>query len=59
MLTRADTVHHKTPLSEDESLALVLDNLQSLCAGCHNAVHNDKGGSQPKYAKRKARIIQG
>jgi 5-methylcytosine-specific restriction enzyme A len=57
ILTRADTVHHVVPLSVDESLALDLDNLSSVCRDCHAAIHADKGGHNRPGSTRRARII--
>lgn len=34
-ITIATQVHHKIPIAEDASLALRLDNLESLCWDCH------------------------
>ena len=44
--TKASCVHHKEPLAESPGLAFNDDNLEPLCAGCHNEVHG-------KGAKRK------
>jgi len=43
ILTGATTVHHRRPLTTHPELALELDNLESLCAGCHNKLHTEKG----------------
>jgi 5-methylcytosine-specific restriction endonuclease McrA len=51
-------VHHIKPLSDYPDLALVLENLLSLCNSCHNKEH---GGREEKVetpvAKRRARYI--
>ena len=39
----ANTVHHIQPREEYPELALVLDNLQSVCTICHNREHPEKG----------------
>lgn len=39
----ANTVHHMKPREEYPELALVLENLQSVCAICHNREHPEKG----------------
>lgn len=39
ILNKADVVHHIVETTEDWSLRLTLDNLVSLCHGCHNAHH--------------------
>ena len=44
----ANTVHHIKPRDEYPELALDLDNLESLCARCHNQEHPEKGA---KYRK--------
>lgn len=38
----ANTVHHIEPLLERPDLALEDDNLESLCAACHNREHPEK-----------------
>lgn len=40
--TRAVTVHHIRHLKKYPELALTDDNLQSLCAECHEKVHPEK-----------------
>lgn len=42
-IIEAKVVHHKIELEDDPTLALVDDNLVSLCNACHNKVHDDKG----------------
>ena len=39
---RATMVHHIIPRSERPDLELVLDNLRSLCAECHEKNHPEK-----------------
>ena len=43
-IKEAQTVHHIVHLEDDPSLALTDSNLVSLCAGCHNKMHPEKGG---------------
>ncbi|EHL17400.1 hypothetical protein HMPREF9630_00567 [Peptoanaerobacter stomatis] len=38
--TKADTVHHIIPISEDKTKRLDSHNLISLCGDCHNKMHN-------------------
>ena len=49
---RATLVHHIIPRSERPDLELVLDNLVSLCARCHDEAHPEKhaGLTQKKDA---------
>ena len=44
---RAVMVHHIIPRSERPDLELVMDNLRSLCARCHEEHHPEKR-SKPK-----------
>lgn len=39
----ANTVHHVLPREEYPERSLDLDNLESLCARCHNQEHPEKG----------------
>lgn len=39
----ATTVHHRRPRDLYPELALVLENLESVCARCHNQEHPEKG----------------
>lgn len=45
ILKRADVVHHIVEIRDDWSKRLDLDNLESLCHGCHNAIH----GKGPRH----------
>ncbi|MEK4993289.1 HNH endonuclease [Paenibacillus sp. FSL H7-0918] len=57
-LTPADMVHHIKPLSEYPDLALVLENLLSLCNSCHNKEHGGRGEKvETSVATRRARFI--
>ncbi len=40
--SKAEIVHHIKHLRDFPELALVNDNLKSLCATCHNEVHPEK-----------------
>lgn len=44
--TEAETVHHIQHLEEYPELALVDNNLISLCKKCHNKEHPEKGGKR-------------
>ena len=59
LLTAATTVHHIKPIETHWHLRLVLTNLLSLCATCHNAEHPEKRARKPKRERRRrrARII--
>ena len=52
---RAVMVHHIIPRSERPDLELVMDNLRSLCAKCHEEHHPEKRNK----AKRKTVARQG
>ena len=52
---RAVMVHHIIPRSERPDLELVMDNLRSLCAKCHEEHHPEKRTK----AKRKTAERQG
>lgn len=41
----ANTVHHKTARKERPDLALDPENLEAICAICHNQEHPEKGRS--------------
>ena len=45
IITPAEIVHHKVPLTEDNvkdlNVSLSWDNLQALCRVCHAEVHDD------------------
>lgn len=43
----ATQVHHKVPLSEGGTNAF--DNLESVCAACHNRIHNRMKKHEYKY----------
>lgn len=40
--SKATTVHHKEHLDKRPDLALVDENLESLCGACHNIEHPEK-----------------
>lgn len=50
----ADMVHHIIPYQTDPTLALVMDNLISLCDMHHNVRHPEKGRSQSSASKAPA-----
>jgi 5-methylcytosine-specific restriction endonuclease McrA len=41
-------VHHKYEIEDYPQLALVLDNLKTLCLNCHNQMHNRVFGEKKK-----------
>jgi 5-methylcytosine-specific restriction endonuclease McrA len=41
-------VHHKYEIEHYPQLALVLDNLETLCLNCHNKMHNRVFGEQKR-----------
>lgn len=58
-ITAATIVHHIKPREDFPELALELNNLESICASCHNKEHPEKGGGQKKgeQKQRRATII--
>ncbi|MDQ0268885.1 HNH endonuclease [Cytobacillus purgationiresistens] len=56
LITFANIVHHIKSLEDHPHLALVLNNLETVCDACHNAEHPEKGGGKPKE-KTKVRVL--
>ena len=56
-LSGANTVHHIKPIETHPWLALALENLQSLCAPCHNAIHYRHPKKAAAKHKGRARVI--
>lgn len=56
-LTPADLVHHVLPRDTHPKLELVLDNLQSVCMGCHAQLHGME--QERPVPQRRARVIKG
>lgn len=55
VIKQANIVHHIVPLRDDWSKRLSYDNLETICAQCHNAEHPEKGAkieNKQKYRKR-------
>lgn len=50
-LTRATMVHHKQHYRTHKSLAYDADNLESLCASCHNREHPERNRKSKKRVK--------
>lgn len=50
---RATLVHHIIPRSERPDLALVMDNLRSLCDSCHEERHPER------RSKKKRKTLEG
>lgn len=50
--TPAQTVHHIYPLEQYPELALAGDNLISLCASCHDAMHDRNTGQVTEAGRR-------
>lgn len=44
-ITPATIVHHIIPVRYDSKKALELDNLETICASCHNAEHTERAMS--------------
>ncbi|WP_317957508.1 HNH endonuclease signature motif containing protein [Paenibacillus chitinolyticus] len=58
-LISAEIVHHIKELERYLELGLTLDNLESVCASCHNKLHPEKGkGKKSEVKKRKATVIE-
>lgn len=62
---RAVMVHHIIPRSERPDLELVMDNLRSLCAKCHEDHHPEKwtkggrkkaDGDRPSFSMRVVKV---
>ncbi|MDP5274341.1 HNH endonuclease signature motif containing protein [Chengkuizengella axinellae] len=53
-LTQANIVHHIKELEDYPELALDPNNLESVCATCHNQLHPEKG--EGKKLKDRAEI---
>lgn len=52
--TAGNTVHHIIELLDDWSLALVLENLQTVCDSCHAEKHPEKLLKNKKEKKKKS-----
>lgn len=48
IITPATTVHHIKPLRIDDSRALQLSNLETVCGPCHNRLHRERSQSLKK-----------
>lgn len=46
---KATIVHHKIPVSENENLKYDLENLEAVCASCHNKIHSKMEKQVYKY----------
>lgn len=59
VLEQARIVHHIDHLKDSPDKALDEDNLESVCAACHNKLHPEKGsGEQKEEREVKARVIR-
>lgn len=47
----AAIVHHIVPIRDDRELMRQMDNLESVCALCHNQLHPEKGSPVGKAAE--------
>ncbi len=56
-ITKADMVHHIVEVKEDKTKALELDNLRSLCNGCHERYHNRRSGKTERKVSKKIDVI--
>ncbi|WP_072330573.1 MULTISPECIES: HNH endonuclease [unclassified Paenibacillus] len=59
-ITCAYAVHHIQSLHDRPDLALTMDNLESICAACHNKEHPEKAAGKRKehLLKRRATILK-
>ena len=48
IITPANTVHHIKPLRIDDSRALQLSNLETVCGACHNKLHRERSQTLKK-----------
>ena len=55
---RAVMVHHIVPIKEDPTKALRLDNLESLCSGCHEEKHPERRQRREAEPKHQMRVIK-
>lgn len=53
IVTPATTVHHIRPLRVDQSRALQLSNLETVCPACHNKLHRERSQT---FKKKNANI---
>ena len=51
-ISRAVCVHHIKEYKDRPDLALIDDNLISLCGNCHNDIHGRTAGEKLRYTKR-------
>lgn len=56
-ITKATCVHHIVPLKDNFNLALVNDNLVSLCFNCHEIVEERAGGFKAHWFKHKKKPL--
>ena len=52
--TFANTVHHIKPIRANKAESLRLDNLMTVCASCHNKLHQEKA----KNRRQKNRYLK-
>lgn len=48
IITPANTVHHIKPLRLDQTRALQLSNLETVCTACHNKLHRERSQTLKK-----------
>lgn len=57
VISYADIVHHIVELKEDSSKSLDINNLISLCNGCHNKIHSKYKVNKTKAQRRLYEMI--
>lgn len=57
-IKRAEVVHHIIEVKDDMSLALTLDNLQSICHSCHNKHHKSAESNRKETLPTKVHVIK-
>lgn len=57
-ITPAEMVHHIKEFKDHPELALVLENLVSLCLSCHNKEHPHKGPVKETKKRKRVRVLK-
>jgi 5-methylcytosine-specific restriction endonuclease McrA len=57
-ITAANIVHHIKHYEDHPELALDIDNLETICAACHNKEHPEKGKGKQDQQKRRMTVVK-